>query len=84
MRQKIWPILFITFLSNNCAHLSVNKVAPQITVYVSTPISKGLVGYSQVSKKTNFLQYDQTDKFVCFNPDDLQILLRQCAQPGGL
>ena len=84
MRQKIWPILFIAFLSNNCSHKTPKDVAPKVSVYISTPTAKGLFGYNEMNKVSNFVLYENSDKFTCFTPDDLQILLRQCAQPGGL
>ena len=84
MQLKILLILSIACLLNNCAHRTPKDVAPKVSVYISTPTAKGLFGYNEINKVTNFVRYENSDKFTCFTPDDLQILLRQCAQPGGL
>ncbi len=48
--------------------------APKISVYLSKPDAGGLFG-SKNGEPLPFIKYEDTDKFVCTPPEDLQILL---------
>lgn len=52
---------------------------PKVTVYLSDPAMSGMEFYNQNTKQSGFVNYSDTDKFVCFNPNDAQTLLNYCA-----
>lgn len=73
MLPKLLAIAFLLGISA-CA------TTPRMTVYVSTPARGGMNFHDPRKGSGGFLPYDQTDKFVCFTPDDLGVLLDQCGR----
>jgi hypothetical protein len=51
---------------------------PQVTVYLSDPGAQGMQFYNERTGEKGSVGYDQTDKFVCFNPQDTQQLMNYC------
>lgn len=51
---------------------------PDVTVYISTPKNGGMNWARASANKTGFIPYQYTDKFVCFNQIDAQLLLDYC------
>lgn len=70
---KICLILSLVCLLNSC------KEGPKVTVCVSNPSESGFECYSQETKKSFFLKYEDSDKYVALSPADAQTLFNYCA-----
>ena len=56
----------------SCGH------GPLVTVYISDPSREGMEFYNEKTGATGFVEYSQTDKFVCLNQVDMQAYLNYC------
>lgn len=54
------------------------RVGPKVTVYISDPKSSAMEFYDEKTGESGNLDFSKTDKFVCFNPSDIEILLNYC------
>jgi hypothetical protein len=61
-----------------CLVTSCQHNGPKVTVYISDPKNGGMEFYNEVTNQSGFVTYDQTDKFVCLNQDDLAAVLNYC------
>ncbi len=74
MRLSLLLMLLLVVLLNSCGS------GPKVMVCVSDPGAHGFDCYDERTSKSSFLSYDQSDKYVAFNPSDAQTLLNFCAQ----
>lgn len=74
MLQKILLLSLVVCLLSSC------KKGPLVTVCISDPPAGGMDCYDQVNKKSFFILYAQTDKYVALPPADAESVLNFCAQ----
>ena len=77
MRLRISLICCLAFLLNSC------KEGPKVMVCISDPQAGGFDCFDQVSQKSSFLKYADSDKYVAMPPTDAQSLFDYCAQGKG-
>lgn len=51
---------------------------PKITVYLSDPSQGGMEYFDENSGVKGFVNYSETDKFICMNKADAQTLYNYC------
>ncbi len=73
MRLSLLLMLLLVALLSSCGS------GPKVMVCVSDPGAHGFDCYDERISKSSFLPYDQSDKYVAFNPADAQTLLSFCA-----
>ncbi len=71
-------LLKVSLISLVLCLLASCKNAPQVTVYVVDVNAGGMDGYDEATKQTSFLEFKDTEKFVCFNPADASTLINFC------
>lgn len=77
MLRRIWLICCLSFLLSSC------KEGPKLTVCVSDVSAGGFDCYDSTTKKSSFLKYQDSDKYVAMPPADAQTLFNYCAQGKG-
>lgn len=76
-------ILLLVSLSLNAAFILPScKTGPKIAVFISNPKEMGMDWSDARDGTHGFIDYGQTDKFVCVMPIDFQTLLTYCAEKG--
>lgn len=74
MPRKLWLILLLALPLSNCGN------GPKVKVCVSDPAAGGFDCYDENSGKSSFIAYQDSDKYVAFDPSDAQALLNYCSQ----
>lgn len=72
---SLLPILFVVSLLSACAH-----VGPKVNVCISDPPMDGMDCYSEITNRSYFKTYIETDKYVCLPPEDAHTVFDFCAQ----
>ena len=86
MLQRLSLWLFLVCTSSSCCMCAIadkkedeKEKGPKLTVYVSAPEAGGMDFYDTQLGMNGFVTYEETDRFVCFKPEDTQSLLNYCA-----
>lgn len=51
---------------------------PKIRIYLSDPKANGMEYYDETTGASGFVNYGDTEKFICTTPDDFQRILTYC------
>lgn len=78
MRYYLSILLLMFFL----CFLPHCKTGPKVRVYLSDPAKGGMEFYDQNTDVGGFVNYAETNKFICFTPGDMQTLLNYCGTPA--
>ena len=79
MQQSRLPTLFVAYLSGilTCVMMSCAG-GPKVRVHISDPGKSGMEYYDERTNQSGFVSYSDTDKFICFNPNDFSLVLNYC------
>lgn len=80
MPQKRWLLLLVSCLSSPGCEATLPEDGPQVTVYLSSPEAGGMDYYDAEAKTSGFKTYDQTDHYVCFEPEDAKKVIQFYAE----
>lgn len=68
--RLLLPFLIFSFIA--CSS------GPKLTVFISDPAKGGMEWSNKATRKSGFVPYSATDKFVCLMPSDLAALIDYC------
>jgi hypothetical protein len=75
MRRR--PSLIPSLICLSFALLSCHN-GPHVRTYTSYVDKGGMDYYDERTNEKGFVPYSNTDKFTCFDPEDLQTVLNYC------
>lgn len=84
MKMRTLKQSLITWLTGflSCVALvsieSCKHQGPKVVVYLSEPTRNGMEFYNEENGQRGFIDYAQTDKFVCLNQVDMQAMFYYC------
>lgn len=69
----------LAFVSGFLVALMISCGAgPKLRIYLSDPARLGMEYYDETSGQSGFVNYSETEKFICLNQPDANALLSYC------